>query len=114
LLLVVTSMVMIAQLSVSDMASAREGNLTPVLKEGTCRPALTHADHLWHAAVHHPLINPLPGSACRETGLSRGSYPGIRQSITRGPMEALFRHHFTYVHQIFSVWGSEPLFRSPG
>jgi len=54
LLPAVTSIVMIAPLSVSDMASARESTLTPALKEGTCRPALTHADHLWHAAVHHP------------------------------------------------------------
>jgi hypothetical protein len=37
----------------------------------------------------------LPGGACRTTGLSRGSYPGVRHSITRGPMEVLYRHHLS-------------------
>jgi hypothetical protein len=44
---------MIAPFFVSDIASPREGTFTPAIEEGICCPALTHVDHLWHAAVHH-------------------------------------------------------------
>ena len=43
----------------------------------------------------------LPGGACRTTGLSRSSFPGTCQSITRGPMEVLCRHHSSSVFPVF-------------
>ena len=57
-----------------------------------CSPALTHMDHQWHAAVLHLCLNPA-GHACRASGLSHGSLPDACQSITRGPMDALYRQY---------------------
>ena len=46
----------------------------------------------------------LPGGACRITGLSRGSSPGVRHSITRGPMEVLYRHHLSSGARVYILF----------
>ena len=46
------------------------------------------------AAVLHLCLNPCRAYACRATGLSHGSHPDACQSITRGPMAALYRHRY--------------------
>jgi hypothetical protein len=61
-----------------------------------CRPALTTADHRW-LMPSLSCFYPQPGGACRTTGLSRSSYPGLRQKITRGPKAALYRHTYLWV-----------------
>src|SRR5512136_2024985 len=57
-----------------------------------CRPALTTTDHRW-LMPSLSCFYPQPGGACRTAGLSRGSSPGLRQLIARGPMAALYRHN---------------------
>lgn len=58
------------------------------------------------AAVLHLCLNPCRAYACRATGLSHGSYPDACQSITRGPMDVLYRHRIYRIFRYLAIGGT--------
>jgi hypothetical protein len=51
-----------------------------------------------------PVFKPCRALACRASGLSRGSHTDACQSITRGPMDALYRQ-YPFCFLLFRPWG---------
>jgi hypothetical protein len=87
----VTSMAIRVPSRSSKRASAYPGMVARSQKE--MLPDINAHGSPVAAAVLHLCFNPCRAYACRATGLSHGSYPDACQSISRGPMVALYRHH---------------------